>query len=249
MRQLELQQAVGLAVRDAVRSERIRPAPVAPLRHADRLAIHARHYRASLTAVLAAAFPAARRLTGEGFFAFAAAQFIANEPPQDPVLDHYGAGFPAFLARFPASAPFRWLPHLARFEWALHGVSLARPGCPVEALPEGAGAAALRWKPAAALFAAPYAVDALTGKEPRVADFEPADRFLLILGQAAAVSVHALAWGEFACLSALRAGRCIEDAVALALTVDAAFSPVSVLRLACTGGAIEFVPPAERSSP
>lgn len=247
MSQLDFQATLADTVREAARAEVIAPALLPGLRHPERLAIHARHFRASLTSVIGAAYPAVKRLTGDGFFAFAAAQFAAAEPPQDAVLDNYGDGFACFLARLPATTGFKWLPHLARFEWALHRASLERPPCPSASPPEGAGTAPVAWHPSAALFAAPYAVDRLTADEPSVADFAPADRFILIVGDAVSVRTYVISWGDFVCLSALRAGRCLEDAIAIALAVDAAFMPASVIRVACRSGAIAFLTSSERA--
>ena len=75
-----------------------------------RLQIHAHHYLATLEAALAANFPVVRALLGDGFFGLAARGFAAAEPPREPRLFAYGAGFSSWLAGMPA---LRALPYVA----------------------------------------------------------------------------------------------------------------------------------------
>lgn len=55
-------------------------------------------------------FPTVERLVGGDWFRQAALTFAAQSPPRTPVLDAYGADFPAWLSAFP---PARELPYLA----------------------------------------------------------------------------------------------------------------------------------------
>lgn len=85
-----------------------------------RLRIHGNHVRQSLAAALAATFPTVATLVGTAFFDAMAKAFVADNPPDGPVLAEYGAGFPGFIEAF---APARGLPYLAdaaRLDWLLN---------------------------------------------------------------------------------------------------------------------------------
>jgi len=149
----EFQSAVSAAIREAAATERLTVRPLDTFAQPERLVLHARNYRVGLTAVLVSIFPATQRLAGEGFFAFAAAQFIAAKPPQDPVLAHYGSALPEFLAALPALERSPWLADVARLEWAIHALSDERLRAPLDM----SGLAHLTdarvtWHPGATLF-------------------------------------------------------------------------------------------------
>jgi len=92
-----------------------------PLR---RLAIHRRHYRASLTAALIAKFPGTAWLIGERRFLACAETFVAARPPAAPCIAEYGAAFPHFLgARERGRAPYA--ESFATLEWHVGHVSVA----------------------------------------------------------------------------------------------------------------------------
>ncbi len=59
---------------------------------------------------LRVAFPTVERLVGRDWFSVCARRFVEAEPPRDPALIGYGAGFADFVARF---EPARALPYLA----------------------------------------------------------------------------------------------------------------------------------------
>jgi len=85
-----------------------------------RLQIHRNHIRQSLVAALAATFPTVASLVGGAFFDAMAKAFVADSPPEGPVLAEYGEGLAAFIEAF---APARGLPYLAdaaRLDWALN---------------------------------------------------------------------------------------------------------------------------------
>jgi hypothetical protein len=63
------------------------------------LAVYRNNVMSSLIKVLAARFPAVRRLLGEDCFLESARRFIAAEPPRSPLLLEYGDRFPEFLRR------------------------------------------------------------------------------------------------------------------------------------------------------
>jgi hypothetical protein len=85
-----------------------------------RLAIYRHHVFTTLTEVLKAVYPVVCRLVDERFFAYAADQYIRQQPPTGPCLFEYGAAFPRFLADFPPCHTLIYLPDVARLEWAMH---------------------------------------------------------------------------------------------------------------------------------
>ncbi len=85
----------------------------------ERIAIYRNSARSTLAAALELTYPAVARLVGTDFFDHAASRFVHEEPPAGSHLNEYGAGFADFLARFPGAAGIRYLPDVARFEWAL----------------------------------------------------------------------------------------------------------------------------------
>jgi hypothetical protein len=97
-----------------------------------RLAIYRHHVFTTLTEVLKAAYPVVCRLVDERFFAYAADQYIRQQPPTGPCLFEYGASFAHFLADFPACRALVYLPDVARLEWAMHAAWHAAEAIPVD---------------------------------------------------------------------------------------------------------------------
>lgn len=87
---------------------------------AARLRIYRNHVRESLAAALGATFATVQVLVGEDFFRGLALAFVAESPPQGPVLSEYGADFPAFVAGWPAAQDLPYLADVARLDWALN---------------------------------------------------------------------------------------------------------------------------------
>src|SRR5262245_54741193 len=91
-------------VRDAVIADNVAQArSIAPLLvggrdPSTRLAIHRRHYQASLVTALLEKFPAVTWLVGATFMQEAARAFVRRHPPAAPCIAEYGADFPDFLA-------------------------------------------------------------------------------------------------------------------------------------------------------
>ncbi|MHB8267680.1 HvfC/BufC family peptide modification chaperone [Bradyrhizobium sp.] len=93
----ELQQSFTAAVLGQPVELPIRAATAA--RAESGLAVHRNNVTSSLVKVVAARFPAVRRLLGEDRFLESVRRFIVAEPPRSPLLLDYGDGFPEFLRR------------------------------------------------------------------------------------------------------------------------------------------------------
>lgn len=124
---------IQAAVRDAlVRGDQ---SAVAPLllggnRPQHRLAIHQRHYAASLTRALLDRFPATVWLVGSGLVTDAATSFIREQPPSKPCIAEYGESFPQHLGSHPAAASLPYLSQFADLEWHLGRLALATEESP-----------------------------------------------------------------------------------------------------------------------
>ena len=84
-----------------------------------RLMIYQNNSFGSLTAALKSVFPVTVELGDARFFDYAAHHYILKHPPREPRLSLFGAGFPKFLTRFPASREAPLLAAMASLEWCL----------------------------------------------------------------------------------------------------------------------------------
>ncbi len=92
---------------------------------AERLRIYRNTLLSTLTESLRMTYPAVDRLVGSDFFDAAADEFVRAHPPASGYLNEYGDTFADFLATFGPAAELRYLPDVARFEWALSGAANA----------------------------------------------------------------------------------------------------------------------------
>jgi len=90
-----------------------------------RLAIHRRHYVASLTRALVERFPATVWLVGSELVTHAATSFVCEHPPSRPCVAEYGDGFPQYLGAHPAAGSLPYLAQFAELEWHLGRLALA----------------------------------------------------------------------------------------------------------------------------
>ena len=95
-----------------------------------RLAIHQRHYAASLTRALLDRFPATVWLVGSELVTDAARSFIHEQPPSKPCIAEYGDCFPQHLGAHPAAAALPYLSQFAELEWHLGHLALATDDSP-----------------------------------------------------------------------------------------------------------------------
>jgi hypothetical protein len=119
---------IQAAIRDAVVRGEI--AAVGPLllggTHPEcRLAIHRRHYVASLSRALVERFPATVWLVGSELVTHAATAFVREHPPSRPCIAEYGDGFPRYLGGHPAARSLPYLTQFAELEWHVGRLALA----------------------------------------------------------------------------------------------------------------------------
>ena len=226
--------AIGGEAADFVKANGIDPQ--------QRLQIHRNHMRISLTEALAGVYAAVEAMVGEAFFRAAAAEYIAQEPPREPMLYAYGGGFTDFLADFPPAAGLPYLPDLARLEWAMHE-SFHAPDEPVlaaetlaEVPPEELDALVLTPRADARLVASTWPVDSLwraalmpESNAIEALDINAGGVSLLLLRQAHDVHMWRLAAAEWHWLAACAAGKPMAEALALAGAADPGFDLATTL--------------------
>lgn len=201
-----------------------------------RLAIHHRHYQASLVAALLGKFPATTWLVGAPFMTEAAGHFVREHSPQAPCIAEYGEQFPPFLSRCPAADRMPYLLGFAELEWCIGKVSVAvdEPASTVEDVAKVAretlADAVLTLQPGLRYLLAPWPIDDLmklylTDSAPDQLSFAPADTRIEVRGARGEFQINRLDAGDFAFRKALLEGRSIGDAAERALDADAAFDP------------------------
>jgi hypothetical protein len=116
----ELQRDFARAVRgDALAVPRLGIDP-GELNAERRVAVYRNHHRISLAGALAANFPTVVKVIGDEAFQALALSYLTLDPPRDPCLAAYGAGFPVSLESDPRAQSLVYLGDVARLDWALN---------------------------------------------------------------------------------------------------------------------------------
>jgi hypothetical protein len=193
-----------------------------------------------LTGALRASFPCTARLVGDEFFMAMARVFAADHPPGSPVLLHYGAEFPDFLASFPPAGSLPYLADVARIERAATEAYHARDeaSLPPSALagvpPEQALFLRFRLHPSVRLLRSPF--PAFTIWRMNTADGTPKPVDLaqcqdtLVLRPDAEVDVRQVLPASHDFVAALARGMTLAQALETALAADAGFDLSENLR-------------------
>lgn len=92
------------------------PADIAPLVDAPAFAVYRNTVMKGCIDALQANYPAVTRLVGETWFRDAAAIFVRQSLPAEPMLVSYGAEFPRFLESFEPASELPYLPDVARLD-------------------------------------------------------------------------------------------------------------------------------------
>jgi hypothetical protein len=129
-----------------------------------RFAVHRNNVASALIAAMAVRYPVVRRLVGEEFFRAMTRDYVLNHLPRSPVLIHYGADYPDFIASFPPAASLPYLGDVARLEsahWesyhAKDGV-VANANCFVGMTADRLAAIRIDFMPSVRIVASPYPI-------------------------------------------------------------------------------------------
>jgi Putative DNA-binding domain len=214
-----------------------------------RLAIHHRHYQASLIMALMDRFPATIWLVGSDFVTEAARIFISKHPPASPCIAEYGENFPTFLAECRAAQRIPYLREFAELEWHVGNVAIAvdEPPIAIEELraicagelPDTALILQRGVRYLKALWPVDKLLDTyLAEARPEQFAFEPGNVNLEIHGSRGEFRINRLGAAEFIFRRSVSVGRSIGDAALAALETDGSFDPGDALRLLLTSALI-----------
>jgi len=193
---------------------------------ARRFGVYRNNVYASLIDLLAGRFPVVVRLVGEDFFRAMARVYVTREPPASPVLIHYGASFPDFIASFAPASSVPYLADTAALEWAWHKAYHAADAEPL-ALQELAGAAdrageaVLTLHPSLSVVRSSYPIVSIMEAHAESGEATPIQltqaEDALVARPRLEVEIRRLAPGGACFILALKQGRSIEDAASAAL--------------------------------
>ena len=207
---------------------------------AKRLAIHRRHYQASLVETLLRRFPAAQWLLGSQAVIAAAQSYVYLRPPRTACLAEYGGDFPEFLAEQLAGGRPPALRSFLALEWVLGEVALCvdHPPCQMQQL-AGVDPAALfeviiELQPGLRYFRAGWPVDELIalflgGHAPSRYVMERGDIHVQIRGARGELRIDRLDLGTWVFRRQLAQGQTAGMAAECALDAKASFDPTRAL--------------------
>ncbi|AVO39359.1 DNA-binding domain-containing protein [Pukyongiella litopenaei] len=219
-----------------------------------RFDVYRNNVAVSLTEAMLTAFPVVTRLLGEENMRGLAGIFLRAHRPDTPLMMHYGAGFPGFLADSAQLAHLGYLPDVARLELALRRAYHAADAAPVDTgrlaamSPDELMGCTLSLAPAVEFLRSRWPVFDIwrfntqeDAPRPRAMaqdvlltrpDFDPVP--------------HLLPDGGAAWIAAITAGRSLGEAQDAALAVSAGFDLAPLLALLLQGGAIASFGPTGR---
>jgi hypothetical protein len=250
------------AVRDAVVSGHtaaVRPDLVGGCDPERRLAIHRRHYQASLVRTLLTRFPALTWLVGGAAIQEAADLYVREHPPAAPCLAEYGEGFPAFVASHLGRPDAAYVRPFGELEWHLGAVSIAvdLPAAAPESFPRGGdvlASATVVLQPGLRYLRAEWPVHDLmerflTDTAPDVYDLRPAAAWIEIRGARGEFEINELEAAVWTFRSELQRALSLEAAAMRALAVDETFDPGQALATLVTAGLLAEIRCFEERNP
>jgi hypothetical protein len=211
----------------------------------ERIAIYRNSVRANYRKALGATYRVVSQLVGEPFFHAAVDAYVRATASTGGDLNVYGGSFGEFLATYPHAQDLRYLPDVARLEWALDeagraGDARGTPRAILDALAtipaERVTAIGFALDPSCRLLSSPYPVLRIWqvhqpdfSGDMEVAFDAPADH-LLVRRESGVVVVERVAAGDFALLRSLADGGDLAAALAAATAADPEFDLATSLR-------------------
>jgi len=193
-----------------------------------RFGVYRNNVIAGLIEALQDSFPVVLRLLGEEYFRAMARLFVTARPPRSPVLLQYGANFPAFIAGFEPTATLPYLAEVARIERAWVEAYHAAEAAPMDPAtlgtmaPERVGELRFTLHPSLRVVRCRYPALMIWRMNvadgvPGAVDLSAGGEDVLLVRPGADVEVRALPAGGARLLAALGNGRCLSEAVRIAL--------------------------------
>ena len=223
-----------------------------------RLAIHQRHYEASLVRALLERFPATQWLVGSKPVIDAAREFVRRHPPAAPCIAEYGEAFTAHLAASPIGGRVPYLRDFAECDWHLGRVAVSvdratagpDPGAAFSGMSaEAVAQTRLTLQEGTHYLQAAWPIDTLValfvgeGAPNRVV-IEPGPVHLEIRGSRGAFWLTRLDGADFAFRQGLHAGLTLAEAAERAWAVSESFDPGRALAALWSAGLVTAVTPA-----
>jgi hypothetical protein len=229
LRERQQQFAAAVFEADGTIHAHLRADRFTPAQH---LQIYRNNVVASLTAALAAVYPVVQRLVGEGFFRYAAHEYLRAHRPPSGNLHDFGGALAGFLAQFAPAAGLPYLADVARLEWAyheaFHAAETARLDLAALANVAPADCERLHFTlhPSARLIQSPFPIlriwevnqEGYAG-DPTVS-LDAGVARVLVIRHHLTVQLELLAPGEFALLDALARDASLSEAAAAALAAN-----------------------------
>lgn len=195
----------------------------------------------SLTGALRAVYPVIEKLVGDGFFRYAAHEYLRAHRPRSGNLHDFGDAFAEFLAGFAPAAQLPYLPDVARLEWAWHRAFHAADAPASDFACLGAVPAEQHEKlrfvlhPSAQLLASEFPIVRIFEINQENFDGDPhvelaeGGALALVIRRGLTVYVEPLAAGEAGLLTALAAQQPLGAAVQAALAAQPDFDLTATL--------------------
>lgn len=207
----------------------------------ERLAIHLRHYEASLATAICDKFPACAWLVGADLVRAAARDYARSHPPAQPCIAEYGRDFPQFLATYGPAASLPYLESFAALEWGVAKASIATAGPPLSWTdlarlgPDALVESTLSLQPGLYYLRSGWRIGELmmtylSGAEPERFVLHESNTLIEVRGTRGEVRLKRLDAATFAFRTALLKGRSIGEAAMRALDCDATFDSGAALR-------------------
>lgn len=211
------------------------------------VAVYRRAYPARLTEALGETYERVWRVLGDDDFLATSAAFITTERSTSHNLSDYGRTFPEFLESLPELAHAPFIGDLARLEWTFKELFHmgSNDGLPADELARIATPSAVfSFGPATALLSLRHRVHAVWTRD--LEDDTALDpeswrghEDLFLYKKDGRVFTRALTPAEAAALTALRAGRPLDAALAGAAGLDAGAVSALFRDLAASGAIVE----------
>jgi hypothetical protein len=215
-----------------------------------RFGVYRGNVAGALIEALAVRYPVVQRLVGEDFFRAMARDYALANLPASPVLIHYGADFPDFIASFAPAATLSYLPDVARLESANWMAYHAADATPLAANdfaaldPSKLAGVRLTFLPSVHVLSSAYPIFSIWRTNTEDAEVEPVDltqaEDVLVSRPDMKVDMRKLPSGAATFLSALIAGQTLGEAAALALAhtpeFDLAFNIAGLISLRIAAG-------------
>ena len=205
---------------------------------AERLGIYRRTIATNYRNALAATYPVVCRLVGVRLFHASVDAHVAMHPSRSGDLNEYGGTFGDFIAGYPAVSELRYLPDVARLEWAIDEANRAADSnthpelvlralaaCPGDRLPS----LLLTMDGSSRMIESPFPLLRIwqvnqPGHDGEMSvDFAVGPDRLRVRRERSGVALERMASGDFAWLAALSTRANLAAAIAAAQHADATF--------------------------